>query len=127
MEAPSQPWNDDQPINELANQCLEAFEAVVKICCPGLVDEALSARIEILFKQPEEQGPILTLADLEDDYEQFRVWARNLGVFATDHASLDFRLREASDVREGIASLLTSLKSDINSSKDEVVMIMSVA
>lgn len=66
-------------------------------------------RIPTLFQQPSADKPILTLSDLCDEFEQFRIWARNIGVFASDNASLDYRLREAFEVKDGVVALLQSL------------------
>ncbi len=41
--------------------------------------------------------------------ERFRLWARNLGVFQTGHASLDYRVRDASFIKDSLADLLTEL------------------
>jgi len=38
--------------------------------------------------------------DFKSDFEQFRVWAKNPGVFAPDTASVDYRLKDARDVRK---------------------------
>jgi len=43
--------------------------------------------------------------------ERFRLWALNLGLCATGHASLFYRLREADTVRTVIESLLQDFKS----------------
>jgi hypothetical protein len=43
--------------------------------------------------------------------DRFRLWALNLGLCATGHASLFYRLREADTVRTVIESLLQDFKS----------------
>lgn len=43
--------------------------------------------------------------------ERFRLWALNLGLCTTGHASLFYRLREADTVRTVIESLLQDFKS----------------
>ncbi|ORY10272.1 hypothetical protein BCR34DRAFT_441471, partial [Clohesyomyces aquaticus] len=52
----------------------------------------------------------------EDD--RFELWAVNLGLFAPGHASLDYRVREADNVKSMLYRCLTSL----NSSLTEAVM-----
>lgn len=69
-------------------------------------------RLLVLFRQRPDRKPILTLSDVRDDFEQFRVWAKHLGVFATDNSSLDYRLRDAAEIRRGIASLLRTISID---------------
>jgi len=76
-------------------------------------NKTLQLRISVLFRQNVGQKSVLTLPDLSDDFEQFRVWARNIGVFATDNSSLDYRLREAADARDGVVSLLETLNNDL--------------
>ena len=34
----------------------------------------------------------------EDQLGRFRIWAKNIGVFAKGHASLDYRLRDSAEV-----------------------------
>jgi hypothetical protein len=46
---------------------------------------------------------------LLDQLGRFQIWSSNIGVFADLHASLDYRLREVSDVRDLILRLLTSI------------------
>jgi hypothetical protein len=42
--------------------------------------------------------------------ERFRLWARTLGLFQTGHASLDYRVRDASFVKASLTDLLTGLR-----------------
>lgn len=42
--------------------------------------------------------------------ERFRLWARSLGLNQSGHASLDYRVRDASIIRASLADLLTELK-----------------
>jgi len=41
--------------------------------------------------------------------ERFRLWARTLGLFQAGHASLDYRVRDASFVKASLGNLLTEL------------------
>ena len=54
-----------------------------------------------------------TVSDLEDEFEQFRVWVRNVGACAADHASLDFRLRDADAIRTTILTILNGLHTSL--------------
>lgn len=76
-------------------------------------DKIIIERLPSLFVQTPGAKPILTPSDFRDEFEQFCIWAENVGVFASDHESLDYGLREASDVKEGIVSLLQSLRTDL--------------
>src|SRR5688500_6673759 len=55
----------------------------------------------------------LASLDFKSDFEQFRVWTKNLGVFAPDTSSVDYRLRDAENVRESICGLLDALCENI--------------
>lgn len=45
--------------------------------------------------------------------ERFRLWARTLGLFQTGHASLDYRVRDASFVKASLTDLLTELQDHV--------------
>jgi hypothetical protein len=102
----------EQPICDLATTCRSLFTTLIQKGSDSK-DSALHHRLSLLFRPLNKQHSFTTLLDLCDDFEQFRVWAKNLGVFATDTSSLDYRLREAIDVRDGIVSLLRSLCGDL--------------
>ncbi|KAH7142858.1 hypothetical protein B0J13DRAFT_445063, partial [Dactylonectria estremocensis] len=57
-------------------------------------------------------NPALRL-DLENILVRFKIWAGNVGVFAPEHASVDYRLRQDADVTEVLLSMLTSLKATL--------------
>ena len=97
-------------IQQKAELCHAGF---VNIIAAVQRDKTVIERIPSLFVQTPGEKPILTAFDLRDEFDQFRIWAENIGVFASDHESLDYRLREASDVKEGIVSLLQSLRTDL--------------
>ena len=97
--------DDEQSTCDLATICPETFEKLI-VCDSHQASASMRRRVCLLFQQRGRRKSVLTLSDLRDDFEQFRVWAKNLGVFATDNLSLDFRLREAADVRSSIVSLL---------------------
>lgn len=48
--------------------------------------------------------------DVEDQLGRFNIFARNLGIFADGHGSLDWRLRESEDAQEVTLRLLRSLQ-----------------
>lgn len=101
-------WNrgGEIEIRQQASQARQLFVDTLESTCRH---EAIIDRIPTLFEQPPGEKPFLTLSDLCDEFEQFRIWARNIGVFASDNASLDYRLREASEVKDGVVALLRSL------------------
>ena len=94
-----------------AETCRDVFSAVLSA---GSSDTTVISRLPQLFSQsPQNDEPIFTLADLNDDFDQFLLWAGNIGVFAADHDSLDYRLREAIEVRDSIAALLYNLSTSL--------------
>ena len=50
---------------------------------------------------------------LEDAHSRCKIWNGNLGVFQQGHASLEWRLREASELRTKIINLLEHVKDDL--------------
>jgi hypothetical protein len=46
--------------------------------------------------------------------ERFRLWARSLGLNQIGHASLDYRVRDATVVKASLADLLTELDDHLN-------------
>ncbi|KAF3281125.1 hypothetical protein TWF970_002297 [Orbilia oligospora] len=61
-------------------------------------------------------------AALEDPFEtqlaaeanRFGLWAMNLGIFAPDHGSLDYRVRDAETIREMLETFLVSLNTSLS-------------
>lgn len=41
----------------------------------------------------------IPIRDLDNEFQRFRLWASNLGVFALGHASLEYRFRDASALK----------------------------
>lgn len=106
--------DSEHAIHDLATCCRGGF---TKILSAASQNAAVIERIPVLFKQPTDRRPILTIEDLRDEFQQFQLWSKNIGVFASDHRSLDYRLREARDVKEGILSLLQSMCSELAESE----------
>lgn len=48
---------------------------------------------------------------LQDEFARFQLWTSNIGVFAELHSSLDFRLREFSDIKEPFLRQLATIES----------------
>ena len=62
----------------------------------------------------EQQIPLSLLAD---EYGRFNVWAGNIGAHQVGRLSLDYRLREASHIKEQVISLLQYLYEIIKDGK----------
>src|ERR1700744_1680148 len=52
-----------------------------------------------------------SLTELTTQSERFDLWATNLGLHQSGHASLDYRFRDAPRIREYADSLLSNLRS----------------
>lgn len=50
---------------------------------------------------------------LKESESRFKIWCGNLGVRQWGHASLDWRLREAPQIRKQITDLLQHVKDDL--------------
>ena len=57
-----------------------------------------------------ENVAIPTKRRIATEEERFRLWARTLGLFQSGHASLDYRVRDASFVKSSISELLSELE-----------------
>lgn len=93
MEAPS----NDRMISEAAGECIDLFH------------QCLSQ------SQLLRHGPASAL--VEDQYGRFNIWISNIGVLAPAHASMDYRLRDAADIKDLVIRLLESLLSHIEQSE----------
>ncbi|KAL4781274.1 hypothetical protein BJX76DRAFT_335882 [Aspergillus varians] len=85
------PWQNGT-ISECANICLESFNGCL-------------AHFGLLL--PREQSAI------EDQLGRFSIWAHNIGVFAPTRGSLDYRLRDASDIQRLMRRLLRTLNDHV--------------
>ena len=71
------------------------------------------------IKHPQEANVAgLVAGAWEDELGRLRLWAANIGAHQTGQSSLDFRLRDASHVREQIIKLLHGLLRRIQDAKD---------
>lgn len=62
----------------------------------------------LLDIDPDSLKPEAT--ELEDQLARFRIWANNIGVFASGHASVDYRLRDSPEAKSLMIQLLEGLK-----------------
>ncbi|KAG7006555.1 hypothetical protein G7Y79_00014g037300 [Physcia stellaris] len=57
----------------------------------------------------------------EDQLSRLRVWAANIGAHQTNQSSLDYRLRDASHIRNRIVELLESLLRRLDDARDVLI------
>lgn len=71
-----------------------------------------------LIHEFEQDLPLKSTAqDLDDEFEHFRVWARNLGACSIEQTSLDCYLRDSSTTQATITIVLGGLKSNLDRCK----------
>jgi hypothetical protein len=83
-------------IVEHAERCIGQFDTLLHVG-----DEAQSSSKAAQIK--------INKVRVEDQFARFRMWAGNIGVFAQDHASLDYRLRESTKGKSVMLGLLETL------------------
>lgn len=94
-------------IADQVNLCLQAFESLTTM---------LSSQDTI----PSTQGPSgrqVTTLRFEDELDRFKVWAANIGAHHRGQRSLDYRLRDASHIRQRVLQFLSKLQSSLAEGK----------
>ncbi|CAF9940333.1 MAG: hypothetical protein HETSPECPRED_002383 [Heterodermia speciosa] len=91
------------PIASSIDTCLKSFHDTIQLT-RGLSERAQDFQIDAW----------------DDELGRLRIWAANTGAHELYQASLDFRLRDASHLRDQILSLLDSLLAGLNDAKDLV-------
>lgn len=101
---------DAQEEDGIVSQTPKGTVQVVAI--PSLVSTCLSSfkrmLASIIEKEPELSHEI-TSSEVSDTIGRFRVWRSNIGAHKTGRSSLEYRLRDASHIRERAQALLQSL------------------
>lgn len=107
--------------------CLYLFERVCSRC-----DKIIAAQHDPLtfyYGDDDESTGIPTLFEqyasslekflpvLQDEHGRLRVWTGNIGAHKSRRSSLDYRLRDASQVRGQVASLLDVLEVSLSEGK----------
>ncbi|KAF2803297.1 uncharacterized protein BDZ99DRAFT_339620, partial [Mytilinidion resinicola] len=54
---------------------------------------------------------------VRDEYGRFKIWSGNIAAHHTGRRSLEYRLRDASHIREQVVVLLVELEETLESSK----------
>ncbi len=86
----------DGLISDISQDCLIAFE-------------------DSLSEPTHHPKDLISRDSVEDQLVRFKLWAANIGAFAGSHTSLDYRLRDSSDIRDIILQLLQVLRRSIKS------------
>jgi hypothetical protein len=91
---------EDSSILTVARSCVELFER------SGQVDEVAAEKTACDVEQ-----------FLDNQAGRFRILASNLGIFASGHASLDYRLRDSPYVTNLMISQLLGLQRHLHNGK----------
>lgn len=65
---------------------------------------------ELIQENVDEYESQLSVTKVSDEFGRFKIWAGNIGALQEDSRSLDYRLREASQVRDQVTKILLDLK-----------------
>ena len=102
--APPRNWSrsfaysmDSTEIRDKAEECLKSFKLLLQI----------EAEVGEGDKAEEQKDDALRT---EDHLARFRMWAGNMGVFASGHASLDYRLKGSEDLRRDMLEFFCTLQ-----------------
>lgn len=76
--------DDDAQIRQKSETCFKLFTEISHFCHGQHGNEI-------------ENG---VTSGLDDKFSRFRLWISSIGVFARDHLSLDYRVREADEVKD---------------------------
>lgn len=102
----------------LTNKNAQGIVQVVDI--PHLVSACFSSfevlLASVLKKEPELSNEI-TSSEISDATGRFRIWCSNIGAHQTGRSSLQYRLRDASHLRDRVQTLLQSLISSTENGK----------
>jgi hypothetical protein len=88
---------------------MEAPQQDLRLLGRGIIDSFKA----IAEKQPwnaNKDSNVPSKRQVSAEEERFGLWARSLGLYQAGHASLDYRVRDASVIRATLADLLTEMK-----------------
>lgn len=77
------------------------------------VGSGVFATFKILSQSPwarDEASDAPFQRRIEAEHQRLRLWAQNLGLNQTGHASLDYRVRDASIIKASLLDLLSELQ-----------------
>lgn len=91
------------PIAVRCNECSQSFHLLCR-----------------LLKNINMYPSQISLQAIQDEFGRFRVWAGNVGAHRSGRVSLDYRLREAGQMRQIVASLLDDLKVNLQEGSSSI-------
>lgn len=83
--------------------------AAIAYSCADLFNKSLADAHQPDEAMEKKTAPGL-VEFLDTQSGRFRIWAASIGVFASEHASLDYRLRESATVKELLLGQILGLE-----------------
>lgn len=84
-------------IAENVSRCLQSFQTLSSM----LAEQSVDSSTQLLLT-------------IKDELARFKVWLSNIGAHRYGRSSLDYRLRDASHLRERVTGLLEDLNNSLN-------------
>lgn len=83
----------------------------------ALCFQAFASLVSLLQTAKPDLATQVPTTVVEDEFGRLRLWAANIGALGKGHSSLDYRLRDAPLVHEGVLKLLNELLEELRQSK----------
>jgi hypothetical protein len=96
------------------------FQFIFNIRMPAMQNlQAIGARVRSQFHCLINQGRGLGEHEypLTIEADRYELWVVNLGLFASAHASLDYRVRDADIIKDALSTFLTDLYDALDEGK----------
>ena len=77
----------------------------------------MSHLYELLEKEGPDSSSRMHFASITDEIGRYNVWAGNVGAHQHGRSSLDYRLRDASQIREEFVKVLEYLRETLDDGK----------
>lgn len=85
--------------------------------CVEKVLKAFNTVSAVLVEPERPYKDQIQLSDIGDEHGRFRIWSGNIGAHRGGRSSLDYRLRDASHIRQRVISLLQDLTETLQDRK----------
>lgn len=79
--------------------------------------KSFSRLYEVLESEEADNASRMHLASITDEIGRFNIWAGNVGAHQHGRSSLDYRLRDASQIREEFVKVLQYLRETLEDGK----------
>ena len=93
--------------SQIAVRCIECSQLFRLIC-------SHQNNIDLYSEQ-------ISLPAVQNEFVRLRVWAGNVGAHRSGRVSLDYRLREAGQMRRNVTNLLDDLKNNLQEGEYSII------